>query len=195
MIWKGHLSLNYGVASVYRIEPNNRCFVSSCPKFCKIRQRSPMENSGPWNNIPGFVILAGLGDDFLAVTLCFSFLIFEMVMLTVLKVIVKCSVEFSESVHTEYLGWSALITVSVHTFWACFGGGDYLGFFFFTKTAAPVNSHRNLPREGFHFPEGDNCAGLNVFFYFFVRRAELRSFMSGLAPPARGKSLAHDSYL
>lgn len=86
-----------------RIEPNNRCFVSSCPKFCKIRQRSPMETADPGITSPGFVILAGLGDDFLAVTLCFSFLIFEMVMLTVLKVIVKCLREFSESVHTEYL--------------------------------------------------------------------------------------------
>ena len=38
---------------------------------------------------PGFIILAGLGDDFLAVTLYFSFLIFEMVMLIVLKVTVK----------------------------------------------------------------------------------------------------------
>lgn len=48
-----------------------------------------METADPGTTSPGFAVLAGLGDDFLAVTLCFSFLIFEMVMLTVLKVIVK----------------------------------------------------------------------------------------------------------
>ena len=55
------------------------------------------------NTSPRFIILAGLGDDFLAVMLCFNFLIFEMVMLTVLKVIVKRLREFRELIQVEYL--------------------------------------------------------------------------------------------
>ena len=142
-----------------RIKPNNHCFVSSCPKFCKIRQTSPMKMVDPGMTSPGFIILAGLGDDFLAVTLYFSFLIFETVMLIELKVTVKWLRELSESIQAEYLAECldhserpvrSRLASEGRVYWLLFR----LFFFFLNKTLAPMNSHRNLATWGFSLSRG-----------------------------------------